>query len=270
MNPNSNCQKCRFCLKGQVNYCVSGALRSTIGIFSNGGWAEYCQVPGNQTFALAEGVTLRQGVLCEPYSCILRGWENNGLVAPDSEILVMGGGIIGLLWARLFKHYGYKYVTLTEVNERRKKIAEAMDLSYKVYHPVELRKKYSILEAEIHGFDLIVDCTGDANAIEEAFPWLRRGGKLNVFGCCPKLSTMKVNPAEFALREVSMIGTLINPYKFPAAIEVVGAMKDSLDIDKLGIETFELCDYEAAFYALRTGRISKAIFKIGHYKENEQ
>ena len=262
MNPNSNCGKCRFCLKGQVNYCVTGGLRSTIGIFSDGGWAEYCEVPGNQTFILVDGVTLLQGVLCEPYSCILRGWERNGLVEPDAEVLVMGGGIIGLLWANLFNHNGYKNVTITEVHEDRKKTAQSMGFDYKVRYPVELKEKFSTLEGEVHGYDLIVDCTGHPTAIAEAFPWLRRGGKLNVFGCCPKLSTMEIHPAEFMLREVSIIGTLINPFKFPAAVELVGAMKSSLNIARLGIETFELFDYEKAFAALKDGHISKAIFKI--------
>ena len=74
---------------------------------------------------------------------------------------------------------------------------------------------------------------------------------------------MQVHPAEFMLREVSMIGTLINPYKFPSAVQLVGAMKDSLKMDKLGIQVFELSDYENAFAALKDGNISKAVFKIG-------
>ena len=159
VNPNNNCRKCRF-----------GGLRSTIGIFSDGGWAEYCEVPGNQTFLLPDWVSLLQGVLCEPYSCILRGWDNNGIVDEDAEVLVMGVGIIGLLWASLFCHHGYRKVTITEVHEERKMIAQSMGFGYKVRYPVELKEKFSTAEAEVHGFDLIVDCTGHPKAIEEAFP----------------------------------------------------------------------------------------------------
>ena len=264
VNPNSNCGKCRFCLKGKVNYCLTGGLRSTIGIFSDGCWVEYCEVPGNQILLLLDDVSLVQGVLCEPYSCITRGWDNNGMVDDDAEILVMGGGIIRLLWASLFNHHGYRNVTMTEVHVDRKQIAQSLGFGYKVRSPGEFKEKFSAQEAVVHGFDLIVDCTGHPKAIEEAFPWLRRGGKLNVFGCCPKMSTMQVHPAEFMLREVSVIGTLINPYKFPSAVQLVGAMKDTLKLDKLGIEVFGLCNYENAFAALKDGRISKAVFKIGN------
>ena len=44
INPNSTCGSCRFCTRGQPNYCKTGALRSTIGLFRPGGWAQFCEV----------------------------------------------------------------------------------------------------------------------------------------------------------------------------------------------------------------------------------
>ena len=51
-------------------------------------------------------------------------------------------------------------------------------------------------------------------------------GKLNVFGCCPKVSEMNINPAEIMLKELSIFGTLINPFTFPAATTLVNNMAD--------------------------------------------
>ena len=70
-----------------------------------------------------------------------------------------------------FQHNGYKNVTITEVHEDRKKTAQSMRFDYKVRYPVELKEKFSTLEGEVHGYDLIVDCTGHPTAIAEAFPW---------------------------------------------------------------------------------------------------
>ncbi len=175
----------------------------------------------------------------------------------------MGAGIIGLFWTCLFHHHGYRNVTVTEINEDRKKIVEGLGLGFNVCYPDLLKEKYSKLEPEVHGFDLIVDATGNPEAIQDAFPWIRRGGRLNVFGCCPKKSTMTINPAEFMLREITVTGTLINPFTYPAAVKLTSAMAEKyLDYQKLGINIYSLDEYEEAFKALQSGKISKAVFKI--------
>ncbi len=263
VDPNSSCGKCRFCVRNKVNYCVTGGLRGTVGIFTDGGWAEYVEVPVNQVATLPPGISLKQGVLCEPYSCIARGWDNNSLVPDDSDILVMGTGIIGLLWTCLFHHHGYRNVIVTEPSEIRRNIFKGMCLGYEIYHPDEMKTRFDSLESEVDGFDLIVDCSGNEKAVEAAFAWLRRGGMLNVFGCCPKKSKMTIHPAEFMLREVSIIGTLINPFTYPKTIQLVANMANRyLDYDKLGIEVFALEKYEEAISRLKSGSISKAVFKI--------
>ncbi len=42
------------------------------------------------------------------------------------------------------------------------------------------------------GFDLIVDCSGNPDAIQDAFRMLWKGGMINVYGCCPKVMILVV------------------------------------------------------------------------------
>ena len=51
-------------------------------------------------------------------------------------------------------------------------------------------------------------------------------GKLNVFGCCPKVSEMNINPAEIMLKELTIFGTLVDHFTFPAAATLVSDMAD--------------------------------------------
>ena len=128
--PQNYCGKCRFCLRGQVRYCIENEY---IGFEVDGGWAEYCKFPAFQVYKLPESLDLKHGLLCQPYSCVAVGWDNNGVVQDDAQILVMGAGIIGLFWSCLFHHHGYKDVTITELSPHRRKIMEGLE------HAIQMR-----------------------------------------------------------------------------------------------------------------------------------
>ena len=69
----SGCKTCKVCLDGNYHFCQKGSLRTTIGIGRNGSFAKFCIVPLEQVYLIPDSVTLEQGALCEPLSCILRG-----------------------------------------------------------------------------------------------------------------------------------------------------------------------------------------------------
>ena len=76
---------------------------------------------------------------------------------------------------------------MSQRSEGRRKLAEGLGLGYEICHPDKLKEKFSKVKAEVDGFDIIVDCSGNPDAIQDAFKWLCMGGKINVYGCCPKV-----------------------------------------------------------------------------------
>lgn len=65
------------------------------------------------------------------------------------------------------------------------------------------------------------------------------------------------------MKELSIVGVNINPFTFPKALSLVTAMGEAyLDYKKLGIGVYRLNQYEEALSALKSGDISKAVFKI--------
>lgn len=84
-----------------------------------------------------------------------------------------------------------------------------------------------------------------------------------LFGCCPKESSIKINPHEVLVKELKIIGSLINPFTFPKAIQLVKDMAEKyLNYDKLGIAIFDLPSYQSAIDALSRAEISKAVFEM--------
>lgn len=78
---------------------------------------------------------MHQAVLSEPLSCLAHGWSKVNPVNVGSKVLVIGAGIIGLLWACLLHLHGLrKTVTISEPQQKRRQIADNLgntDLSLK-------------------------------------------------------------------------------------------------------------------------------------------
>lgn len=70
------------------------------------------------------------GVLCEPLSCIIHGLDKLPEIKIGSEILIVGAGIIGVLWSCVLHLLGHKRVYVSEPNANRRKILN--NLGYKI------------------------------------------------------------------------------------------------------------------------------------------
>ena len=240
-------------------------LKATIGIRRNGGWAQYCRLPAKNTIPLPHQITFELGLLLEPMSCVLHGWNLLQPIAPDSEILVCGAGSIGLLFMCLLHFRGYREVVVSELLKGRQKLAQKLDFGYQVVNPEIL-----IAEArnaknegdEDWGFDIIIDCTGDPKSLEQGVKWLRHGGKFLLFGICPSGSEVKLDPLAICVKELKIIASRINPFTLTPAIQIVQDMgKQYLSFEKLGMRTFQLQEFMAALEIQRSGEISKAVFE---------
>jgi D-arabinitol dehydrogenase (NADP+) len=254
VDPNSGCNKCDHCHNANYHFCKHGSINSTIGIFKDGGWATHALVPETQVYLIPDEIEMRQAVLSEPLSCMAHGWDRINPVNIGSKVLVIGAGIIGLLWACLFHLHGLrKTVTISEPQEKRKNLASNLGLDYKVKNPTELKEE----------FDLAVDCSGSAPAMELAMNLLGYGGRLCVFGVANPKAKLSIEPFQVFKKELSIVGVVINPYCFSKGIALVRSMSERyLDYSKLGIKIFSLSQYKEALEALKKGDISKAIFKL--------
>ncbi|KAJ8954635.1 hypothetical protein NQ314_007034 [Rhamnusium bicolor] len=61
VDPNDGCKSCNFCHSGNPHYCLIGGINNTIGIYRNGGWAEYVLAPLVQVHKIPDSITLEQG-----------------------------------------------------------------------------------------------------------------------------------------------------------------------------------------------------------------
>ena len=91
----------------------------------------------------------------------------------------------------------------------------------------------------------------------------KTGATVLVFGCAPMKKPMKICPEEIFAKELTILGTKINPYTFPESVALVGNMaSDYISYKKLGIGVYTLENYKEALVKLKHGEISKIIFEL--------
>ncbi|KAJ8958447.1 hypothetical protein NQ318_002234 [Aromia moschata] len=261
VDPNNGCGCCNFCHSGNPHFCLIGGINNTIGIYRNGGWADYAVVPIVQVHKVPDSIDLQQAALTEPLSCLAHGWDIISPVTVGTKILVTGAGIIGNLWVCALHLQGHRNVTVSELNPIRLGMLKNLNTGYNLITPDQLRKNQETDPEYL--FDLIVDCSGYPPAIEHAVTLLQRGGKLCCFGVAPPHGEIRVKPFDIYMKELKIFGVNINPFSFPKSLGLVEAMGDRyLNYENLGIKTFALKEYKEALELLKKGAISKAIFKI--------
>ena len=68
-----------------------------------------------------------QAALTEPLSCLAHGWDIINPVNVGTNILLLGAGIIGLLWATVIHLHGLrKTVTVSEPQEKRREMVKQL------------------------------------------------------------------------------------------------------------------------------------------------
>ncbi|CAH1795967.1 unnamed protein product [Owenia fusiformis] len=257
IDPNTSCGRCKFCLRGRPNHCEKyGKMLNR----SNGGLAEYVVISEPQVYKLSKdgGLGLAEGVICEPMSCIVRGWDIiKSRASSDSRVLINGAGIIGLLWTSMLYMKGFRNITVSEPSEFRREITRKLGLNIKVRSPTDSNQWTD-------RYDLMVDCSGSSKAIEAGLERMEYGGAVMMFAVYAKDSQLQLDLSYIQKRELTVMGSIIDPFTYKRSVTLVEDMYKSnmLNFDKLGVKVYSFEDFEAAFKDLDERTISKAVFKI--------
>jgi len=129
--------------------------------------------------------------------------------------------------------------------------------------PRDLAAQEEGTDAEQFGFDVIIECSGFPPALEQAMSWTKRGATIMIFGCAPPGKSVKICPEEIFRKELTILGSLINPCTYSRAVTLAANLGERyLAYDKLGVKTFNIEEYEEAINQLKQGKIAKAVFSM--------
>ncbi|KAB0791814.1 hypothetical protein PPYR_03614 [Photinus pyralis] len=261
VNPFSSCQICNHCRSGHPHLCQQCKVERMMGLHENGGWAEYIIVPEIQIYKLCDNIPVELGILAPLLSVVAHALQFIEPLGLDKRILVLGAGVSGVLWIALFHYKGFRNVLVSEPNLARHEIIQQMDVNYEIITPAVVGQRIST-DSSFY-FDLVVDCSSNAKALQRAVDLLDSGGKLLVFGSKPMNARICISPFELQRRESKIIGVDVGSYTYPSALALLQCLSNRyLTYERLGIKVYPLRQYKEAIDHVRKRSVLKAVFRM--------
>ncbi|KAH8781866.1 chaperonin 10-like protein [Hyaloscypha finlandica] len=219
-------EPCGICKSGRLNLCKSWA---TYGLNAHGGgFADEIVVKPFSCIPLPEGVSLKAAALAEPLAVASHMIRISGFKA-GQDVVILGGGPIGLALLLLLKSKGVRKVIVSEVAETRSRQATKFGADL-VINPLAKSGNVStdpVLDAVQRvigedGADIAFDAMGIQSTLDTALKVVKPGGV--VFNVAIHEKPLLMNPNSFSFTEVKLMGGICYTHEdFVDVLEVLAS-----------------------------------------------
>ncbi|MFI9102295.1 zinc-dependent alcohol dehydrogenase family protein [Streptomyces fildesensis] len=245
VDPSLYCHECHYCRIGRNNLCERWAA---IGVTNPGGAAEYALAPAANCVKLPEHVRTEDAALIEPLSCAVRGYDilRSQLA---TNVLIYGSGTMGLMMMELAKRTGAATVDIVDINPDRLETARTLGCTHAVTSADEIEQP--------RGWDVVIDATGNAKAIQEAIGRVGKGGTYLQFGVADYAARATIEPYRIYNQEITITGSMavLHSYERAARLFAAGVLDPEVFIS----DRLPLTDYAAALQQFQDGKGRKIL-----------
>ncbi len=201
--PYFECGKCPLCKAGKGDLCTSKKYVEA------GSFAEYVGIPEGYEEGIfelpKEEDSAQEGpahdpanydvyALAEPFACVLNGVKRLETIKGYSNVLVVGGGPMGALFALYYSQIGIDVSVVEPSEERAEKLRS---------FGIKTIKQEDVQKGE---YDNIVLAVNIGGLVKQYLPLVRNGGTLLVFAGLPKGEVLDVDAGILHYGEVSLKG----------------------------------------------------------------
>jgi 2-desacetyl-2-hydroxyethyl bacteriochlorophyllide A dehydrogenase len=229
VDPSLPCHECFYCRRGRGNLCERWAA---IGVTAPGGAAQFVAAPVANCVPLPEHVDPRDAALIEPLSCAVRGYDvlQAELAA---TVLIYGAGTMGLMMLELAKRTGAASVDVVDLNPDRLATARQLGCSRTAARADELDAP--------RGWQVVIDATGNARAIQDGLGRVGRGGTYLQFGVADYAARATIEPYRIYNQEITITGSMavLHSYERAADLFAAGVLDPEVFIsDRLPLDAY--------------------------------
>ena len=238
------CGKCYQCKIGNKHICENMQL---FGIGRNGGFAQYATIPIRTSWKNDKSIPLEAMSSQEPLGNAVHVVTKAEVT--DKIVLVTGLGPTGLCAVAAAKAYGAKKVIAINRGKYRRELGKKMGAD-EIYD--KLPEKY------INQMDIVLEMSGNEDAINTAFEAARIAGTVIVFGIPKKDITLNFGKY-FIDKELTVKG-VFGRRIWDTWYQVSSLLKSGkVDLTKMITHTFPLKDFEKAMEVMKSGECGKII-----------
>ena len=241
VRPLDACGSCPACQRGFQHICQN---LDFLGLDTDGAFQEKWTVPSHTVHKLPKSLPLEHAALIEPVAVAVHDVKR-GRVQAGEDVLVIGGGPIGMLVAMAAKHVGAN-VTVSEINTHR--LAMASRLGINTVNPAETDAAKTILENTGNkGSDVVFEVSGTQPGVDLMTAAVASRGRVVMVAI--HASKAEVDLFQFFWKEIEMLGARVyEPADYDKAIELVAS--GGIDAKELITSIQSLDDIGDAFAEL--------------------
>ena len=198
IDPAMPCFSCEQCTAGRFHTCKNLKFLGCPGQ-AEGCLSEYLVMPASSCFILNENISLDQGALSEPVAI---GVYATRLSIPlkHTKVGILGSGPIGISVLLPALHLGADKIYMTDILDERLSLASEMGAHW-TGNPDKIDIVKEILEKEAYQLDVVFECCGKQEAVDQAVRLLKPSGKLMMIGI-PSFSRWSFDVDELRRREI--------------------------------------------------------------------
>jgi threonine 3-dehydrogenase len=245
------CGHCRNCLAGRRHLC---AHTRGIGVNTTGAFAEYLALPQTNVW------------LCDPkiskdvLSCFdPLGNATHTALSFDvlgEDVLITGAGPIGCMAASIVRHAGARHVVVTDVNPYRLRLAGEMGatrvVNIKEENLTDVQRELGMHE----GFDVSLEMSGNAAALNTIIDNACHGGKVALLGIFPDKPVIDWDKVIFNMLTLKGI---YGREMYETWYKMTAMIQTGLDISKVITHRFHYTEFEKGFETMIGGQSGKVV-----------
>jgi threonine 3-dehydrogenase len=247
------CGRCRNCLAGRRHLCAHAV---GIGVHRDGAFAELIVMPAANIWPHLGPVDLDVAAIFDPFGNAVHTATQFSLVAED--VLVTGGGPIGIMAALVARHLGARHVVVTDVSDYRLELARKVGVT----RAVDVRTTpLSRVQSELgmtEGFDVGFEMSGQSSALRDMIANMAHGGRVAILGLPTEEFGIDWTQVVFKMLTVKGVyGREI----FETWYRMSVFTHSGLDISPVITHRFPYQEFEKAFEVGHSGQCGKVVLE---------
>lgn len=258
VQPQITCGKCPSCLEGTYQLCPSV---KHIGIWFNGGFAQYATVPEINAFTIPDDLPFDIASMTDVYGCALHCFHRIRPVLRDS-VVIIGTGPIALSTAQILKLKSRCRIITVGRREpalRKAREAGAADATVNITTQDPIAEIQALTKGR--GADVVVEAVGgEAGTLEMAFEMAALDGAITVMGEFFGKGLIHLQTGmekQIDLLWSTGYGNWEGASEFEETIDLLSM--ETADAEKMITHRFPLEDLRAGFAAAENKAMSNAV-----------
>ncbi|MEH6402634.1 MAG: L-threonine 3-dehydrogenase [Sneathiella sp.] len=247
------CGQCSLCRTGNAHICEKTEI---IGVDIPGAFAEQVLVPATNLWKVPDAIPNKHAAVFDPVGNAMHMVSTADVTSKD--VLIVGGGPIGLFAAAIAKAHGARTVSLQEPNQSRGAIASSLGLDL-VVNPRDPDCAANILEVtDGRGPDVVLEVSGNGAALNAALDIAAPGSFVALLGIPGGPVSLDLG-GKVVMKGISLVG-VTGRRMFETWFQVEAFMLKNPDlIDKVVTHVLPAKEFDRGFQLMNDGACGKVV-----------